>query len=357
MQIDGHHTMTYVAARCAGFPHEEAEIVAYSAQYVDDATNSGVINFTNGAKYNRISSAHKLFDYRNTDELANQQVWLPFHFLPGNDGLPAGENPEGGFIEKLVAKPDSPVARDMLASAIADKGKPYGLHRLGISMHVYADTFAHQGFVGQIHKVNSVEDLDTDDDLGGLGWIEKIQNKALSGGFPLGHGAALSLPDRPYIKWSYTNNKGELVERDNTEIFIEAMDKMCRAMKCYLAGDSDVGIEGQQGISVGDMALIEGLLRSINDDDGEERHKQWLKAISEGGFSFGAVELDYIAKGNGSWKHTSIGQLKVEDGDDDEFVYSPSFLISDWKLFHDALQAHRFDVLHDVLPKYGICAA
>jgi hypothetical protein len=32
-------------------------------------------------------------------------------------------------------------------------------------------------------------------------------------------------------------------------------------------------------------------------------------------------------------------------------------LKSDWKHFHDALQAHRQDVLHDVLPRYGICAA
>ena len=34
-----------------------------------------------------------------------------------------------------------------------------------------------------------------------------------------------------------------------------------------------------------------------------------------------------------------------------------SFLISDWKMFHDALQAHRFEVIHEILPKYGISAA
>jgi hypothetical protein len=30
---------------------------------------------------------------------------------------------------------------------------------------------------------------------------------------------------------------------------------------------------------------------------------------------------------------------------------------SNWKLFHDALQFHRLDILNDVPPKYGICAA
>jgi len=52
MQIDGHHTLTYIAARLAGYTHNPASIIAYSAQYVDDATNAGVIHFDNGAMYN-----------------------------------------------------------------------------------------------------------------------------------------------------------------------------------------------------------------------------------------------------------------------------------------------------------------
>jgi hypothetical protein len=38
MQIDFHHAVTYLCARMAGFAAAEAEIIAYSAQYVDDAT-------------------------------------------------------------------------------------------------------------------------------------------------------------------------------------------------------------------------------------------------------------------------------------------------------------------------------
>ena len=90
MQIDFHHTVTYVAARAAGFGHREGETIAYCAQYVDDAVNSGTIRFLNGAMYSRISSAHKMLDYRNFEKLANHHVWLPFHFLPGNGGLLTG---------------------------------------------------------------------------------------------------------------------------------------------------------------------------------------------------------------------------------------------------------------------------
>lgn len=43
MQIDFHHATTYVLARMASFPHEEADIIAYSAQYVDDCTNGGLL--------------------------------------------------------------------------------------------------------------------------------------------------------------------------------------------------------------------------------------------------------------------------------------------------------------------------
>jgi hypothetical protein len=52
-----------------------------------------------------------------------------------------------------------------------------------------------------------------------------------------------------------------------------------------------------------------------------------------------------------------MGQIAATDTGREEFPLNDSFMKSNWKHFHDALQAHRFDVLHDILPKYGICAA
>ncbi len=357
MQIDGHHALTYIAARLAGFTAPDANIIAYSAQYVDDATNSGQIKFSNGAMYSRISSAHKMLDYRNSNELANHRVWIPFHFLPGNGGLAAGSNPTGSFINKLICTPDSHVARDMLDLSIKDKTKPYGLHRLGISMHVYADTFAHQGFAGVNNDINEVDDLESDDPSLDQGFFDKISNFLVSNAFPLGHGAALSHPDRPYISWTYTNGSGNKVTRNNQEIFFDATDNMCRIMQCYVANSTSADIANVSGIPPADAQTIKRLINSIREDKGEERHAMWLAAIENGEFSFGAETLSYKAKGEGSWKHSSIGQLEASDSDDDEFEYSNDFLSSDWKLFHDALQAYRFDILHDVLPNYGICAA
>ena len=338
MQIDGHHTLTYIAARLAGYGRRGANTIAYSAQYVDDATNSGIIHFKNDAMYSRISSAHRLFDYRNSDELANHQVWVPFHFLPGNGGKPAGEDPEGSFIRKLVCYPDSYIARDMLRACANDIEKPYALHRLGIAMHVYADTWAHQRFAGVNHKINEVAGLKSNNKTLDRNFYNKIANYFLSESFPLGHGAALSYPDRPYLVWEYQNGLGKKVKRNNPGIFMAAVDKMCRAMQCFRQLDLSMDLDSMPGLPEQDAKKIFSLIKLIKDDSGEARHEKWIEEIGKGSFSFGSEEIEYIAKGKGSWKHKSIGQLSAYDTGREEFVFKKTFMSSNWKFFHDALQ-------------------
>lgn len=357
MHIDGHHTLTYIAARLAGYGKRKASIIAYSAQYVDDATNSGTIHFKNGAMYSRISSAHRMLDHRNSDDLANHTVWVPFHFFPGNGGKVAGENPDGSFIRKLVCYPDSHVAREMLRACASDIEKPYALHRLGISMHVYADTWAHQGFAGVNHTINKVDKLKSNDKKLDKSFFNKIANFFLSETFPLGHGAALSHPDIPFLVWKYQNGLSENVNRNNPASFIDAVDKMCRAMQCFRKADTSMDLDSMSGLPKTDANKIVSLLKSIKGDSGKDRHVRWIEEIKNGSFSFGSEEVSYIPKGKGSWKHKSIGQLAAADTGREKFSFKKNFMSSDWKLFHDALQAHRLDVLHDVLPKYGICAA
>lgn len=355
MQIDFHHAVTYVVARLAGFSHPKASKIAYASQYVDDATNGGVIKFDNGAMYNRISSAHKMLDYRNSKALKNRLVWLPFHFLPGNGGLAAGKIPPGGFHKRLICTPDSHVSQDMLAACIADKDKRYGLHRLGITMHVYADTWAHHGFSGINHKVNEAKDITSGNMKADTRLKNKLVNFFISEAFPLGHGAVLSFPDLPYLRWSYKNGFGKVIQRDNPTDFLAAAEHMFVAMRRWNLGDPSAEVDN---LPEPDKQKIAALLKNTTSDDGEKRHATWLKKIAAEHFSFGKAKPKYIPKGAGSWKHKAVGTREwVDDPDDDPFVYKESFLSSDWKMFHDALQAHRFDVIHDILPRYGISAA
>lgn len=393
MQIDGHHAGTYVTARLAGFEHAEAEIISYAAQYVDDATNEGPIQFLdNPYMYARISSAHRMIDYNNLIDVKNHLAWLPFHFLPGNGLLTAGDSPLGGEIGKLTCRPDSPIARDMLRMALRDCNKPRGIHRLGIAMHVYADTFAHQGFIGALSDGNCAKnvtsgDPDTDTRIQAVTkkelwrkvWSEikaavQLIWTSLQMAFrehkslfkywrdffkraPLGHAATDTFPDQPYLVWQYVDWTGALVTRNNPSTFMQAFNMMTKAMQAWRAGDESMDLAKYPGMSTADTAAMEKLVCQVTDPDGEVRHKQWCDAIAQGVFSFGSVTLGYKAKGLGSWKEAAIGTTKQEDTGFETYSYSPEFLNSHWKRFHDALQAHRIDVVHEVLPQYGICAA
>jgi hypothetical protein len=129
---------------------------------------------------------------------------------------------------------------------------------------------------------------------------------------------------------------------------------MCKAMQRYLLGEADAIVPG---LPAQDKSLIAWMLENIKDKNGHVRHHKWLDAISQSKFSFGAANVDYIPKGQGSWKYQALGTEKLVDRENEIFPYHPSFLVSNWKLFHDALQAHQFYIIHDLLPQYGICVA
>ncbi len=354
MQIDFHHGTTYCISRLAGLSHAEAEIIAYCAQYVDDAINSGLIRFDNGALFSRMSSAHKTLDYRNFEELANHRVWIPFHFLPGNGGLPAGQDPPGKFIEKLICRPNSLVAQDMVKDCILNRHLPYGLHRLGITMHVYADTWAHQGFAGVSHRVNSARDLVDGSGRPDLNLLDRLKNFFVNEALPLGHGTVLSHPDKPFLRWGYTNGQNQQITRDNPQDFLEAAECMYQSLKRYAIGDPTASVSG---LPAADRLAIGSMFTKITDDRGSDRHQKWLQAIADGYFSFGKANVTYVPKGQDSWKYLALGTERFIDLGNETFPYDPQFLVSNWKLFHSALQAHHFYLTHNLLPSYGICVA
>jgi len=364
MQIDFHHGVTYVVARLAGMSHKDADVLSYSAQYVDDNIHTGAIQFSNGGRYYRESSAHKMIDYRNLKALANLKCWVPFHFLPGNGNLPQGDNPEGSFIRKLICRPNSKVAQDMVTLAIENKHKPYGLHRFGITMHVYIDTWAHQGFAGISHAHNEVSEISIDGKnceevlkrLKGR-WRDRLKSWFVERMSALGHGPVLSYPDRPYLNWTYKDSNGAVVVRNNPEDFMQAAEHMCIAIQRFIKGDSSADVPGFTGADQKDVALLESMISSITDTNGEARHKKWLQAVNIGAFNFGAESLEYRPKGMGSWKHKALNTCLHKDTGKEIYDYTLAFECSDWKLFHDGILSHRFDVLHEILPRYGIRVA
>ena len=359
MQIDFHHGTIYVLARIAGFSKEDSERLSYASQYVDDAVHGGLIHFENGALFKRSITAHKALDMKNLDLSDNLDIWLPFHFLPGNVEYAAQSK---SFIHRLVAKPNSPVAQSMIDEAIRQADKPYGFHRFGLALHVYADTWAHQGFAGIIHEINEVEDPKELKSKKKVSWTRKILDSLRAGvndiiddvAPPIGHGRACTLPDLPYISWSYTDGRGEKHSRDNGKCFREAAEHILEAMRRYLGADTR---QASNALDTDNLDQIEHCFKSFKDEKGEDRHKAWLEAISNGTFKVDGGPLQdkitYDAQGKDSWKYKALGRLNHNNSC---YRYRDDFLTSDWKCFHDAAIAHRFYVLHELLPACGICA-
>lgn len=155
MQKDFHYHIAYVLAKLAGYDHKQRAVIAYSSQYVDDNTDRKyVVSDAYGEFFadfpDYIGSSGKRFypiitqvDGLAYSKLTTQKyVYAPFHFLPAgeedakNDALIDGSRNPFCTIRGC----DNAVA--LLVSAIKSND-PY---LLGIAMHTYADTWAHEKF-------------------------------------------------------------------------------------------------------------------------------------------------------------------------------------------------------------------
>jgi hypothetical protein len=356
MEIDFHFGVTYVVGRLAGLDHAKAQIVATSSQYVDDTVNQGVLRFKTGPAYYRLLTAHSLGDHKILRFNDQRAVWVPFHFLPGND--PVGGH-EDEFYNKIVCRPKSEVAKAMVCSCILKHDRAFALHQLGITAHVFLDTFAHQGFAGIKHRVNLATNIHLEDpekDVKWTGFRELFRPRlcgALDFFFPMGHGTVLHYPDHPFRRWSYVDGHGQQVSRDNPTVFLEATQELYKVIRRFVLGDPEAEVGS---LPEADEVVIEGKIRSLKNDDGKVRNRHWLQSIREGEFSFGTANPEYRGSGPGSWKYKAIGLKRANVHWWERFRYHPEFVTSDWKLFHDAAQAHQVEILREILPRFGICA-
>jgi hypothetical protein len=170
----------------------------------------------------------------------------------------------------------------------------------------------------------------------------------------LGHGAALTNPDLPFLKWRYQNGYRQECVRDNPAVFEQATMRLFSQFVHYLGGADATSVLPQ------DREVITNTIRGNTSTDSDTRHQLWIKLLSDGAFSFGRLseqeiaELGYEAKGSGSWKNAALKTIKEQDSADDIFPYDPAFETSNWKRFHDALKDHQRDVLTVILPRYAL---
>ncbi|MGB6193533.1 MAG: DUF6765 family protein [Terracidiphilus sp.] len=223
---------------------------------------------------------------------------------------------------------------------------------LGITAHVYCDTFAHQMFTGFRHTVNRVTRLEHVNPAEG-NVLDRIKS-LVADELDLGHGGALTDPDLPYLEWKYVNGYGQERAVSNPQLYMSAAPRLYSQFIYYLGRDKDTAM------GAADLAALEKLVRGTVDTDAARRDGVWLNAIREGVFSFGKLTdeeyagVQYVPFGEGSWKFAALGSVEEKEKAGEVFHYQPGFEASDWKKFHDALRDHQAMVLEEILPEYGL---
>jgi len=364
MQEDMHYYGTYAMARAAGLRVEDAEVVAYAAQYVDDSTSSDSEIHDDGGMFETTASAHTSSEAAGNavaNHLEQRKVWVPFHFFPGGEG--------NTLSEKLVCGKDSGLAQEMVRNNIRHAVKvkdEYGLELMGVSAHVYADTFSHYGFSGVSSTVNKVDgdsfELDVKDramkayimnkantffaKYGPTSLISNYRKLASLGASAvtgaLGHGAVGTYPDRPFLKWRFTYIKDNRVSewRNNHDTFLEGCGKIHAMFSAF-------AIQANLSVNAVEFDTIKSKVSSILsiEADKEGRIDAWKDAIT-------SSQL-FEATGNEAL-HYSPELWEQQKSEFEGLSSSQNMAQKHVYKFHQAAIYHRNYTLKQLLPKHGI---
>lgn len=359
MQKDMHYYGTYVLARAAGIHPNNARVIASAAQFVDDNNDCGELNFSDGGAFFSEQTANGLVDADNLNGQSQRKVWVPFHFLPGNRGE--------SFAERLVCRKDSPIAQRMVNNHLSKYGWDCADELMGITAHVYADTFSHYGFSGVSCPENRIINNSIEFDrsinpitkeyimkrsegfMNRFGWTCDLKNNICSfigeaGSGALGHGAVCTFPDRPFLRWrfKYENNGIDDGWRDNQDDFMLACQRLHAMFVGYRNSRTDIADRPPM-----DFSEIEGMVREILTFEGaeEDRSSQWINAVENGMVGFDEHIPPYMGE---EWNSE---RDELQGSRSDYLLEKPVYR------FYQAASYHRQYVLRELLPASGLLVA
>jgi hypothetical protein len=335
MDVDFHYHATYVAARFAGYNHNRAVTIATSAQMIDENNAhtifrelaSGVVPglLKGQTSANRLADMDVFDIYENSSVDAKllmnyeciesfqlapsagtitstryiQAIWAAFHFLPGNFKVnhiidltlisPLWEIRKSKYEKKhdfeWMCRPHSPMAISLIrhcAEKVREKEiSDLGLedYLIGVTAHVFADTFAHQDFtharspevngykkIGpecfQWQNVESTKDLKLplDNDQSIYKVASNINDKSWKNGkweagdaaprlpsahpalalnmFYIGHGQVGHIPDNSSLIFKYHPSwSSEPIIRNNPIVYLDAFVHLVWALFCIRTGE------------------------------------------------------------------------------------------------------------------------
>ena len=227
MNIEFHYYCLYYLSMQAGLDEKFSGLLAASSQYVDASTYPLCFN-TPREQLNITVTQNYVF----WDEAVRRDIYLPFHFLPGGANG-THDRYTSGTANPYTVRPNGDIAKELVIQAFKEKD-PY---LMGIALHSFADTWAHQNFSGLVEEGNSIK---TDNSMLRLP--------------PAGHLQALTQPDEPDRIWIDPRLPEHERRINNAQRFIQAGRKIYRYLCIFNNkpfSDEDLVLDSMQSIWAG----------------------------------------------------------------------------------------------------------
>ncbi|MCX5806157.1 MAG: hypothetical protein NT010_08860 [Proteobacteria bacterium] len=316
MDIEFHYYITYIIACRAGFKPEDARIIAYSSQYTDDNDTIYRIHEGHPDEYaNYISQTMDIFN----PQKEYMRIYPVFHFMPGTLTEITGDSAwrRDGKFHIMNTIPDNLNSRQLLQAALYSRN----LYSIGIATHMYADTFAHQNFVGFNEGFNEMKGL-----FEGL-----IPN--------IGHADAKHKPDEPDLIWEDERLIPSISQIDNKKRFLEAARCIYEKYIRYLNAPDD----SNNFITLIDEAIgpyygneedrIDRYKALIGNNFIEYDKKQWFKEAID----FVNTEIPY----SGGGYNVPISET--------EWIWRGNYKETDWYKFQESVKAYQWLAMDTVI--------
>lgn len=309
MDTEFHYYMTGIIAHAAGFTPEEAKTIASASEYTDENDDKfKVKDRATGEVYeNYISQTMNILKPMNR----LMRIYPVFHFLPGEPDVRSTRRRDGK-MHRLNTTPDNETANTLMNEAfnVSDGTR---LYRIGLATHAYADTWAHQNFVG---------------------WFDYFNNIGLDIKPDIGHADAEHHPDWPAHRWEDPRLvDGEI---NNTIRFLSAAERIYDLYRLNLNRENR---DAHQKWDVLQQDLIEAMGTPFSGSFNayrEERYQKylrlapWLGEFDETDWLEAAVDknlLEFICDRCYYWR---------EDVDIEK---------TDWFLFQQSVKDHQKEAM------------
>ncbi|MEW6110002.1 MAG: DUF6765 family protein [Nitrospirota bacterium] len=311
MDIEYHYYITFIIALRAGFKKDEAYKIAYSSQYTDDNDTLYRINEGLDDMYeNYISQTMDITKPREE----RLRIYPVFHFMPGTPDEIWKSSPDrkDGKLHLLNTIPNNRNAVSLLNDALTSKNH----YRIGIATHMFADTFAHQNFVGFKDEFNAME-----------GFLQGLLPN-------IGHADAKYQPDIPNLLWKDMRLTSKNRARNNKVIFLSAtefiFDQYCSFTKPAKPEAAREKLLADIGNAIGKEAEADtNKMRS-------QRHKSYRDLLRDSFIEYN--EDDWF---NEAVRYESdastIGTSNVKT----LYFLKDGFRNSDWHHFQEAVKEHQ----------------